>query len=264
MDTNAEQTSTNDVSQSQDTSVSTDQTVTTGTDTGGAVEGGTTSAEETQNVADEGIVEKDGQQFIPYERFKQINEKFKEATGLLDSLNDPDKRQELLREWGVLKGQEEKQAPTDQQLTPFQKFLQTSVDPQYHEHYNGMAQAFVAEMKSYVDELMNPMMSYIGQARLKEIETKNPDFGQYQSKVLDLMKKHPSLDAEQAYILAAHADKLKQSQAAGEKREQDRLRQASRAPITRTPGSQPGVSANNRPLTRREALERAIQRMEQG
>jgi hypothetical protein len=225
--------------------------------TGGEGEGGAdASAEEPQN---EEIVEQDGKQFIPYERFKKINDRLKkaeEAANYLESIkSDPTKRQEFVEALGLDKpaNAQPNEAP---QPAPFQKWMKESVDPQYHGHYEGMAKAFASEMEEYINSLVAPLQQALGALKLKEVETKIPDFGQHEKAVVELMRKHPTLDIETAYKIAAFDQRFKQGQATGIQKAKQQQVKMTKTPISKNPGSA-AVSAGEKPKNIHEAMERA-------
>ncbi len=230
---------------------------------GGEVEGGAdASAEETQN---EELVEQDGKQFIPYERFKQINERLKKAEEFVSSFeaikNDPAKRQEFVESLGLGKDPASAQPKEESQPAPFQKWLSQSVDPQYHDHYSGMAGAFAAEMKEYVSELVAPLQQALGALKLKEVETKIPDFGQHEKAVADLMRKHPTLDPETAYKIAAFDGRFKQGQATGIQKAKQQQQKVSKTPITKNAGTA-AVGNADKPKNLHDAMERAWKKVQ--
>lgn len=227
----------------------------------GAVEGAAeTKSEETQ---DESIVEKDGQKFIPYERFQQLNERMKKAeetASFLEAIqNDPITRQKFVESLGINNQSQSKESPTST-VGQFQQFLQTSVEPQYQAHYRGMAEAISSEWEEFyekdIESRLAPILSVIGAMKLKEVESANPDFKQYEKQVAELLAKHKSLSPEEAYILASNKDRFKKGLETGIKKAQNHQEKLNRTPVTKVGGGS-SSTAKVPPKNLREALERA-------
>jgi prophage antirepressor-like protein len=226
---------------------------------GGAVEGGENSS--TEAAQDEMIVEQDGEQFIPYERFKQINERLKaaeEKANFLDAIKtDPAKRQELAEALGLDPKNPANAQPNDKpQPAPFQKWLSESVDPQYHGHYSGMVQSIASELEEYVNGLVAPLQQALGAMKLKEVESKIPDFGQHEKAVADMMHKHPSLSVEQAYQLVTYDKRFQNGQAAGIKKAVTQQQKIGKTPVTKSPGGA-AVTKAEPPKNLADAMNRA-------
>lgn len=194
------------------------------------------------------------EQAVPYERFKEVNDKVAQFNSLIESAKtDPAARQQLAEMFGV--AQQPAQTPQPS-VTPFQEFLQKSVDPQMHAHYDGFARAISSELESFIEGRMAPVMAYIGQSRIKDVESKNPDFNKYQGQVAELMKKHGTLDPEEALAIAAYKDRLKSAAKSGQVKEQQRQQAISKTPVTKTPGA-PGSTPVKNPTSIRGMLTRA-------
>jgi hypothetical protein len=227
---------------------------------GGEAEGGAdASAEATQN---EEIVEQEGKKFIPYERFTQINERLKkaeESANFLESIkNDPVARQEFAKSLGLDKPAAQPDAKT--QPSPTQKFLTESVDPKYQPHYSALFEAIGEEFTPYVqqaiEEAIAPFRAALGAMKLKEVESKIPDFNKHEKAVADLMRKHPTLDAETAYKIAAFDMRFKQGQTTGMQKAKTLQQKVSKTPIQRSAGGS-AVTNPDKVKTMRDAMERA-------
>lgn len=216
------------------------------------------------NVQPEGNTNPDGtkphEESVPYKRFAEVNDKLAQFNQLIESAKtDPAAKQQLAEMFGV--AQQPAQAPQPS-ASPFQEFLQKSVDPQMHPHYDGFARAISSELESFIEERMAPVMAYIGQSRLKEVESKNPDFQKFQPQVAEFMKKHPTLDPEEALAIAAYKDRLKSAALSGQKKEQQRQQSISKTPVTRTPGA-PGSTPAKAPGSIRGMLHAAFDKVSQ-
>lgn len=243
-----------------------------GTQDGGAVGDGTVDANAAGNqdgqtggnVNDANAQPQDGtdaegnkphEQAVPYERFKEVNDKLSQFNQLIESAKtDPAAKQQLAEMFGV-QAQQPTQTPQPS-ATPFQEFLQKSVDPQMHAHYDGFARAIAQEQQSYVDEQLAPILAFIGKSRIGEVEKANPDFKQYQGQVAEYMKKHPTLDPEEALAIAAYQGRLKSAALSGQRKEQQRQQSISKTPVTKTPGA-PGSTPSKNPTSIRGMLSQA-------
>lgn len=210
------------------------------------------------------IIEQDGKKLIPYDRFKQVIDQKNDLSSFLNQIkNDPAKRQEFLSALNELQGQQKAPETTQGQdtnkaeaLTPFAKFLSESVDPQYHAHYTGYAQAIVAEAKEYIDSVVNPLVNYIGESKIKEVRGKISDFDNYENAVLDTMRENPNLTPEQAYKLVSYDDMVKKSQTTAASKEVARKQAMNKAPITKT-GQPAGAVAGQKEKGIEAAFNRA-------
>lgn len=228
---------------------------------GGEAEGGSDeSAEAAQN---EEIVEQEGKKFIPYERFTQINERLKkaeESASFLESIkNDPVARQEFVQSLGL-----DKPAPAqpnaEAQVTPTQKFLKESVDPQYQPHYQALFEAIGSEFTPFVrqelDAALAPIRQALGAMKLKEVESKIPDFSKHEKAVADHMRKHPTLTPEEAYQLVTYQERFKQGQTTGIQKAKTQQQKVSKTPIQRSAGGS-AVTNPDKPKSLRDSMERA-------
>jgi hypothetical protein len=224
----------------------------------GANDGQTGAGVTDPNAQPQGDTNPDGtkhEQAVPYERFKEVNDKLSQFNQLIESAKtDPAAKQQLAEMFGV-KAEQPTQTPQPS-VTPFQEFLQKSVDPQMHAHYDGFARAIAAEQQAYVDEQLAPILAYIGKSRIGEVEKANPDFKQYQGQVAELMKKHTTLDPEEALAIAAYQGRLKAAAMSGQRKEQQRQQSIQKTPVTRTPGA-PGSTPGKAPSSIRGMLSQA-------
>lgn len=198
---------------------------------------------------------------VPYERFKQVNDKLSEFTSLIESAKtDPAARAQLAEMLGVAKQPDQAAQP---ETTPFQEFLQKSVDPQMHAHYDSFARAISAELESYVAEQLAPIMAYIGKSSLDGAFTKNPLLKDHQTELADVMKKHPTLTPDEAgwHIPALREKLIKQAAMSGQKQEQQRQNQINKTPVTKTNGA-PGGTPQPGPKTVRGMVEQAFSKIQ--
>lgn len=236
---------------------------------GGDGEGGAdASAEESQNGD---AVELKDHDPVPYSRFKEVNDRLKAAEDMVKEFesikNDPVKRQEFVEALGLGKEPANAQPNEKPQPAPFQTFLKENVEPQLHGHYDALARAMAAEWEDYAEKQYGSRIDRLEQAlgalKLKEVETKIPDFGKYEKQVYDVMRKHPSLSPEEAYQLAAFQDRFKQGQATGIKKANAQQAKVSKTPITKNVGS--AAASKAEPANSlRESMERAWRKHNSG
>lgn len=239
-----------------------------------------TSAQEPQAQATEQIVDdnnipimkmadKDGkeQQFIPYDRFKQILDERNSLNSFLENLeSNPEAKKKFAESLGL--SQSNAAEPPEQQPAPLQKFVAENVDPQHHGHYQGFAEAIAAEAKSYIDSVkeemlkeLQPLKSLYAKQELKSIESRIPDFGKYRPQITELMRTK-GVDPEEAYVLASWKEKQKAAQKAGQMQEKQRQQAINRAPITKQNGTSIPVQKTP-PKTLKEAILANWDKMEQ-
>lgn len=215
------------------------------------------------------MADKDGkeQQFIPYDRFKQILDERNNLTSFLENLeSNPEAKKKFAESLGLT--QSNAAEPPEQQPAPFQKFVMENVDPQHHGHYQGFASAIVAEAQSYIDNVkteimkeLEPLKSLYAKQQLQAIEARIPDFGKYRPQITELMRSK-GVDPEEAYVLASWKEKQKAAQKAGQMQEQKRQQAISRAPITKQNSTSVPVQKAP-PKTLKEAILANWDKMEQ-
>src|SRR5262245_21901246 len=156
--------------------------------------------------------EKGHEESVPYARFKEVNDKLNEFTALLESAKtDPAARTQLAEMFGL---QASQPAQTSQPTSkPFSEFLQKSVDPQMHAHYEGFAGAIAQELETFVEERLAPVMAFIGKTSLDGAYKANPLLKEHQTELADVMKKHPTLSPDEAgwHIPALREKLIKQA-----------------------------------------------------
>lgn len=235
---------------------------------GEGTEGGTGNGETegVENKEEENLfVEKDGKQFIPKERFDQINERMKkaeEAATFLEAIKtDPVARQEFVKALGLDTQKDGSKAEEPALDAPWQDFLQKSVDPQYHGHYSGMANAIEAVLDTKFTKMLEakigPLMAALGGLKLESVRKTIPDFNKYETKAAEFMRQFPGMSPEQAYILASHGDTFKKGVVKGAEQTKSQQQKINKAPITK--GSQGAGSTGAKAPAKsfKEAFERA-------
>lgn len=218
------------------------------------------------NGQPEGDTNPDGgkhEESVPYARFKEVNDKLSEFTSLIESAKtDPNAREQLAQMFGV----EAKQPPQAAQasVSPFYEFLQKSVAPEMHQHYEGMAKAIASEWEAHLEQKLSPFMAFMGRTSLDSAYSKNPLLKEHQAELSEVMKKHPTLSAEEAgwHIPTLREKMIKQASMSGQKKEAQRIQSLRQTPVTRTQGAPGGTPAPS-PRTPREMLTRTFDRMVQ-
>lgn len=246
-----------------------------GTENGTVSEGGEGTEGQTnegesevvENKEEELFVEKDGKQFIPKERFDQINERMKkgeEAANFLEAIKtDPVARQEFVKALGLdADNPRDSKAEEPALDAPFQDFLKSSVDPQYHGHYSAMANAIEAVLDKKFSKMLeakyNPVMTALGGMKLEAVRKTIPDFARYEVKAAEFMRQFPGMAPEQAYILASHNDTFKKGVVKGAATNTSQQQKRNQAPITKGSQGAGSQGAKAPAKTFREAFDRAF------
>lgn len=221
---------------------------------------GESQTDEGEAVEDQFVKGEDGKEYISKEAFmariNKLSAQKNEAKTLLEAIKtDPKVREEFLE---AVKG-EERSTPQDdsQELPAFEQFL-APLPPEHQAHYRNFAKAMASEFESYVKnelrQAMKPVMSYIGESKVKSFASQTKDFGTYQKQVMELVNSNPKLSLEQAYKIASYEDKIKGAKVVGSKEEQERRMKLASNPAVRSSG---GSNARVKPKSLMEALQMA-------
>lgn len=239
--------------------------------TSAAGDGSQTSGQD--STGDEGndqdgiVTDENGKKFWPEEAVmarinKLTSQKHNADAELLEAIKtNPDIRKKFQE--ALQLGEESATSSEESEgPTPFEQFLAPL--PQEHQaHYRGLFGAFAKELEGYMEQQLEsfksqhvaPLMSWVGQEKVRSFAQTNKDFPRYQSQVRDILEAGRAKSVEDAFILASYGDRMKGAQAAGAKQEANRQTKISRASITsRSAG---GSSTKTQPVTLREALEQA-------
>lgn len=206
--------------------------------------------------------EKAHEQAIPYERFKAVNDELNQFKTLLESAKtDPAARSQLAEMFGVQAAPQPAQTPQSG-VTPFQEFLQKSVDPQMHAHYDGFARAMASEWESHLEERLAPIMAFIGKTSLEGAYGKNPLLKEHERELAEVLKKHPTLSPDEAgwHIPALREKLVKQAAMSGQRKEQQRQQNMNRTPVTKSGGA-PGATPQPAPKNIRGMFERNFDKL---
>lgn len=236
------------------------------------------SENQDQNVSgdegeqDEFIKDEDGNEYIPRKAFEARLAKLtaqKHDTGnardvVLEALrSDPTFKKEFMDSLNI-GGESAASSEESNEPSPFETFV-APLPKEHQAFYRGFAGAMASEVESYFKsqldafkkEMIDPIKAHIGQEKLNNFAKSNKDFGKYQAKVAELMDSGRAKNVEDAFILASHADRIKQVHNAGAKEEQDRRQKLARAPIAGRGMSGGNQTRGNSKMGLREALEKA-------
>lgn len=219
------------------------------------------------NTDDGFVTGPDGKKYIPQEAFDariaKLTAQKNDARSLLESIkNDPNVRKEFLESLNI--GEQSGNSSEDSdEPTPFEQFLAPL--PQEHQaHYRNMAQAMATEFTGYVQTMLDqfkkenltPLMTYVGQEKLKSFAATNKDFNKYERQIAKIMDEGRAKSVEDAYKLASFEDKMKSVFSAGQKEELERRNKLNRTPSAGQNSG--GVNTrNSKPFSLREALNKA-------
>lgn len=209
------------------------------------------------------VKDSDGNEYIPKKAFEErlaklTAQKYDAKSALLESIkSDPAAKAEIMAALGLNQTDNTDQTKESSEPTMFQKWL-APLPPEHQAHYQGLVEAIAPDFESFVkEEIKNalaPYASYIGEQKVQSFAATNKDFGQYKSKIQEIMSSGRARTLEDAYVLASHEDKLKGVSAAVRSSE-DQRRQQMQAPSN----GRPNQSGNfkQKPGSLRDALRQA-------
>lgn len=218
---------------------------------------------ESGETQDEFVKDDDGNEYIPRKAFeariaKLSAQKNDARSFLLESIkSDPSVKKELMQALGIEENPNSSGQNTreNDEPTRFEKWI-APMPPEHQAHYRGLVEALVPDFEAYVKEsiesALKPVLSHIGEEKIKTFSSTNKDFPRYQEKIHTLLSSGRAKTVEDAYILASHEDKLKQVSTSATRREENR-QQTIQKPISKGSTS-PGGPSQKKPQSLKEAL----------
>lgn len=209
-------------------------------------EGDNQSQDQQAQTGDEGdenlfVTDNEGKKYIPEEAFKARLAKLTaqkhegaEAKAFLDSIRtDPVVREEFLKSLN-LEASRSDPSKGAEEPSSFDKFI-APLPKEHQEFYRGFMQAISPVFESYMEkrfkEQLGPVMSFIGEQRVKSFAQSNPGYAKYEKTVAELISSGRARTLEDAYKIASFDDRLKGASSAGAKAESERRNKQTRAPI---------------------------------
>lgn len=239
-----------------------------GSDAGTGEEG----SQEGQEDGDEVSFIKDdaGKEFISREAFEKriatlTKQKHEggEARALLESIRtDPLIQKEFIKSLNL---EEQRASSPNEANEPnsFEKFI-APLPPEYQAHYRGFMESispiFESFVKSEMDKAIKPIMSWIGESRVKSFASENKDYAKYEPKIAEIMSSGRAKTLEDAYKIASYETRLKSVSQAGAKAEASRQDKLNRTPFAGK--GQPTLrTQGKKPDSLKESLQKAAEQI---
>ena len=193
--------------------------------------------EQAEGDEDAFIKDENGKEFISKEAFEKrvakLSAQKNDARSLLESIRtDPLIREEFIKSLNQ-EGQRASSSNDEVEPSTFDKWV-SPFPPEHQAHYRGLMEAispiFEKFVKSELDRAIKPVMSWIGESRVKSFASENKDYAKYEPKIAEIMSSGRAKTLEDAYKIASYETRLKSVTQAGAKQEAFR-REKARTPF---------------------------------